>query len=112
MNPDGTVRMNRSRTRDDSTLHAYKGYIAKKRLVILGLVFAVFAIAVWSIMIGSSDMNLSEVLFDNWTRGAQPPDCGLEPQNSAHSDGNRRGYRLSSRGMRFSEHAEKPLGIR
>lgn len=55
--------MNRSRKRDDSTLHAYKGYIAKKRLVILGLVFAVFAIAVWSIMIGSSDMNLSEVLF-------------------------------------------------
>lgn len=62
LNPDGTAGMDRSRKRDDSTLRAYEGYLAKKRLIILGLVFAVFAIAVWSIMIGSSNISLPEVL--------------------------------------------------
>lgn len=62
LNPDGTVGMDRSRKRDDSTLRAYEGYLAKKRLIILGLVFAVFAIAVWSIMIGSNNISLPEVL--------------------------------------------------
>ena len=54
--------MNHSQKRDTSTLYAYKGYVARKRLVIAGLALVVMAIAVWSITIGSSDMGLSEVL--------------------------------------------------
>lgn len=36
--------------------------LEKKRLVIAGLILAVFAISIWSIMIGSSDMGLPEAI--------------------------------------------------
>ena len=56
------MRKGHARKSDDSAFREYKGYIAQKRLIVLGLALAVVAIAVWSIMIGSSDMSLPEVM--------------------------------------------------
>lgn len=63
LNPDGTIHKAHAESVSQLGGHPYKGYVRRKQLVIAVLALVVVLIALWSIMIGSTNLSIADVFM-------------------------------------------------